>query len=73
MIGHDPFAALTETDMRWLGFVDGLEAWAFVALRDDRELSRDGWPDVLRWLIDEGDALGVDIRGFVGDMLGRVW
>jgi hypothetical protein len=50
---------LTDDDERRLKFIDGLDAYLFVCLREPREITRSGWPNVRLWLERVAHELGV--------------
>lgn len=58
LMGFDQ--GLSHDDAARLKLVDYLDAYLFVQLRNPLEVTRNGWPEALIWLVDQAKRLGVD-------------
>jgi 5'-deoxynucleotidase YfbR-like HD superfamily hydrolase len=57
--GPDP--AISSAEERWLKFADRLDAYMWAAHHAPHIMDRDGWPELLAWINETADVLGVKI------------
>jgi len=58
--GHEP--DLSDRDRNWLKFADRLDAYMWAAHHAPHIMDRDGWPELLAWINETADVLGVDMK-----------
>ena len=58
--GLDPNLVLA--DIQWLKFADRLDAYMWAAHHAPHIMDRDGWPELLAWINETADVLGVDMK-----------
>jgi hypothetical protein len=58
--GIDP--AISSAEERWLKFADRLDAYMWAAHHAPHIMDRDGWPELLTWIMETADVLGVDMK-----------
>ena len=58
--GHEP--DLSDTDRDWLKFADRLDAYMWAAHHAPHIMDRDDWPELLAWINETADVLGVDMK-----------
>ena len=49
-------------DRNWLKFADRLDAYMWAAHHAPHIMDRDGWPELLAWINETADVLGVDMK-----------
>ena len=58
--GHEP--DLSDRDRIWLKFADRLDAYMWAAHHAPHIMDRDGWPELLTWINETAELLGVDMK-----------
>ena len=58
--GLDPNLVLA--DIQWLKFADRLDAYMWAAHHAPHIMDRDGWPELLTWINETAELLGVDMK-----------
>ena len=58
--GLDPNLVLA--DIQWLKFADRLDAYMWAAHHAPHIMDRDEWPELLAWINEAADVLGVDMK-----------
>ena len=58
--GLDP--PICRVDERWLKFADRLDAYMWAAHHAPHIMDRDGWPELLTWINETAELLGVDMK-----------
>ena len=58
--GHDP--AISSAEERWLKFADRLDAYMWASHHAPHIMDRDGWSELLAWINETADVLGVDMK-----------
>ena len=58
--GLDP--PICRVDERWLKFADRLDAYMWAAHHAPHIMDRDDWPELLTWINETADVLGVDMK-----------
>jgi 5'-deoxynucleotidase len=64
-MGWDAFNGLSREDMRWLGLIDKLEAWAFMRGHAPDQANRDGWPAARKACLERAWSFGPVVGGAV--------
>ena len=75
-LGRDVMRPLHVADRWWLGFVDKLEAYAFMLSHAPSERLLHGWPTSRGRVLDmaaDVDGLQDRVAGFIWDLEARVW
>ena len=58
--GLDP--PICRVDERWLKFADRLDAYMWASHHAPHIMDRDDWPELLTWINETADVLGVDMK-----------